>query len=165
LTDAPVTFELRLTLNGEQRSEFVDTRALLVHAIRENFGLTGTRIGCLTGDCGACTVELDGRILKSCLVLAVAADGATVETVEGFGGDRLDPIQQAFWDENGFQCGFCLPGMLFAARDLLRRVPDPHEAEIRNAIDGNLCRCTGYENVVFAITSAASHIRGDAGAD
>ena len=160
MSDVAATFELRLTLNGEQRAASVDSRALLVHAIREDFGLTGTHVGCMTGDCGACTIELDGLIVKSCLVLAASAQDATVETIEGFGGDGLDPIQQAFWDEQGFQCGFCLSGMLFAARELLRRVPDPADAELRHAIDGNLCRCTGYENVVVAVRTAAARMRG-----
>ncbi len=150
---------LRLTLNGEERTAIVDSRALLVYAIRDAFGLTGTHVGCLTGDCGACTVELDGRIVKSCLVLAASADGSHVTTIEGFGADGLDVIQEAFWDEYAFQCGFCLPGMLFATRDLLARTLEPTEAEVRTALDGNLCRCTGYNNIVAAVLAAAKRRR------
>jgi carbon-monoxide dehydrogenase small subunit len=149
--------ELRLTLNGEPRTAEVDPRSLLVEAIREPFGLTGTHVGCLTGDCGACTVELNGRIVKSCLELAVGAHDAEIVTIEGLASDgELSPLQQAFWDEYGFQCGFCLPGMLFAARDLLAHNPSPSEAEIRYAINGNLCRCTGYHRIVKAIAAAAA---------
>jgi carbon-monoxide dehydrogenase small subunit len=151
--------QLRLTLNGEERTANVDVRTLLVHAVRDAFGLTGTHAGCLTGDCGACTVMLDGRMIKSCLVLAASADDSRIETIEGFGAGGLDVIQQSFWDTYAFQCGFCLPGMLFAARDLLARTPDPDEREIRAAIDGNLCRCTGYQNIVAAVQSAAAQLR------
>ena len=149
--------ELELTLNGEQRTAEVDPRSLLVEAIRDGFGLTGTHIGCLTGDCGACTVELNGKIVKSCLELAAGAQGADVVTIEGLAENgQLTPLQQAFWDEYGFQCGYCLPGMLFAARDLLAHNPAPDEHEIRTAINGNLCRCTGYHRIVKAIEAAAA---------
>jgi carbon-monoxide dehydrogenase small subunit len=148
---------LQVVLNGEPRSAEVDTRKLLVEAVRDDFGLPGTHAGCLTGDCGACTVEVDGRIEKSCLRLAATADGCEITTIEGLADPdgTLSPIQQAFWDEYGFQCGFCLPGMLFAARDLLATNQDPTDDEIRAAIDGNLCRCTGYEFIVTAIRTAA----------
>ena len=148
--------ELRLTVNGEERTAEVDPRALLIEAIRDGFGLTGSHIGCLTGDCGACTMEVDGRIVKSCLELAVSAQGADIVTIEGIAENgQLTPLQEAFWGEYGFQCGYCLPGMLFAARDLLARNPAPSEHDIRYAINGNLCRCTGYHRIVKAIASAA----------
>jgi carbon-monoxide dehydrogenase small subunit len=148
--------DLQLTLNGEPRTAEVDPRSLLVEAIRDDFGLTGTHIGCLTGDCGACTTEVNGKIVKSCLELAVSAQGAEVVTIEGLAQNgELTPLQQAFWDEYGFQCGYCLPGMLFSARDLLTRNSSPSEGEIREAINGNLCRCTGYHRIVKAIQAAA----------
>ena len=152
--------KIEIEVNGTPHQLDVDPRRLLVEVIRDDLRLTGTHIGCLTGDCGACTVERDGEIIKSCLVLAVAADGAALTTIEGFSGDAdLDPIQQAFWNEHGFQCGFCLPGMLFAARDLLAANPDPSDDEIRTAINGNLCRCTGYEPIVKSIRTAAENLR------
>lgn len=152
---------LMLTLNGAQRTAEIDPRLLLVEALRESFGLTGTKIGCLTGDCGACTVRLDGAIVKSCLVLAVAVDGAEVGTIEGFAeGDDLNDLQRAFWDEYAFQCGYCLSGMLFSAQDLLERNPEPTDGEVRAAIDGNLCRCTGYENIVTAVQRASRLLQG-----
>ncbi len=149
--------ELRLTMNGEERTADVDPRALLIEAVRDGFGLTGSHIGCLTGDCGACTMEVNGKIVKSCLELAVSAGGAEVVTIEGLAEDgQLTPLQEAFWNEYGFQCGYCLPGMLFAGRDLLARNPAPTEQEIRSAINGNLCRCTGYHRIVKAIAAAAA---------
>ena len=148
--------ELRLIVNGKERTAEVDPRALLIEAIRDGFGLTGSHIGCLTGDCGACTMEVNGRIVKACLELAVSAQGADVVTIEGIAEDgQLTPLQEAFWSEYGFQCGYCLPGMLFAARDLLARNPAPSEHDIRYAINGNLCRCTGYHRIVKAIAAAA----------
>jgi carbon-monoxide dehydrogenase small subunit len=148
--------ELRLTVNGEERAAEVDSRSLLIEAIRDGFGLTGSHIGCLTGDCGACTVELNGKIVKSCLQLAAGANGAEILTIEGLADDgQLSPLQEAFWNEYGFQCGYCLPGMLFSARDLLATNPSPSEEEIRYAINGNLCRCTGYHRIVKAIAAAA----------
>jgi carbon-monoxide dehydrogenase small subunit len=147
---------LDLTLNGEPRTAEVDPRMLLVEALRDAFGARGPKTGCLTGDCGACTVRVDGVIAKSCLRLAVAAEGADVQTLEGMAGaDGLTPLQEAFWDEHAFQCGFCLSGMLFAAEDLLERTPSPTDTEIREAIGGNLCRCTGYDTIVAAVRSAA----------
>jgi aerobic-type carbon monoxide dehydrogenase small subunit (CoxS/CutS family) len=148
---------MELRLNGEQRSADVDPRMLLVEALRDAFGARGPKIGCLTGDCGACTVRLDGTIVKSCLKLAVAADGAEVQTLEGLADDGgLGALQQAFWDAHAFQCGYCLSGMLFAAGDLLERVASPSDEEIREAISGNLCRCPGYDPIVEAIRSVAS---------
>ena len=148
---------LSMTINGESRSAQIDIRMLLVDALRDAFGVTGPKVGCLSGDCGACTVSLDGRIIKSCLRLAASADGAEVRTLEGLASDdELSPLQQAFWDHNGFQCGYCLSGMLFAAEDLLARIPHPDEAEIRSAISGNLCRCTGYDAIVAAIRSVCA---------
>jgi carbon-monoxide dehydrogenase small subunit len=148
---------MELTLNGERRSADVDPRMLLVEALRDAFGAHGPKIGCLTGDCGACTVRMDGAIVKSCLKLAVAADGSEVQTLEGMAGeDGLTALQQAFWDGHAFQCGYCLSGMLFAAEDLLQRVAAPTDEEIREAISGNLCRCTGYDAIVAAVRSVAS---------
>jgi aerobic-type carbon monoxide dehydrogenase small subunit (CoxS/CutS family) len=152
-----VTVQLSMTINGESRSAPIDIRMLLVDALRDAFGVTGPKVGCLSGDCGACTVSLDGRIIKSCLRLAASADGAEVRTLEGLATDgELNALQQAFWDHNGFQCGYCLSGMLFAAEDLLARIPNPSEAEIRSAISGNLCRCTGYDAIVAAVRSVCA---------
>jgi carbon-monoxide dehydrogenase small subunit len=148
--------ELTLTLNGEARTCEIDPRMLLVEALRDSFGARGPKTGCLTGDCGACTVRLDRAIVKSCLKLAVAADRAEVQTLEGLAGvDGLTPLQQAFWDHHAFQCGYCLSGMLFAAEDLLERTPSPTDEEIREAIGGNLCRCTGYDAIVAAVRSVS----------
>ena len=147
---------MRLTVNGVEHDIDVDTRTLLVHAIREQVGLTGTHVGCLTGDCGACTVVVDGQTTKSCSVLALTAEGSTVETVESLAdGEDLHPVQQAFWDEFGFQCGFCLPGMLLTAKELVESTPDPTDDDILRAVDGNLCRCTGYTTIVAAVRRAA----------
>ena len=154
------TIHIELTINGDTKAADIDPRLLLVEAIRDTFGYKGTHIGCLTGDCGACTVEMNGEIEKSCLVLAASADGAEIRTIEGIapGHDELHPLQQAFWDEYGFQCGYCLPGMLFAALDLIESNPAPDEAQIRHAISGNYCRCTGYNNIVTSIQTAAQRI-------
>ncbi len=147
---------VRLTVNGEIRQSEVDPRTPLVQMLREEFGLTGTRIGCLTGHCGACTVVLNGKIVKSCTVLAASADGDEVLTVECLAQDgRLHPIQQAFWDEQGFQCGYCTPGMIMTALELLAEKPNPSDEEVRAGISGNLCRCTGYQSIVKAIRTAA----------
>jgi carbon-monoxide dehydrogenase small subunit len=151
---------MRLTVNGVDHDIDVDPRTLLVHAVREQVGLTGTHVGCLTGDCGACTVVVDGRTTKSCSVLALSAAGARVETVESLAdGDDLHPVQQAFWDEFGFQCGFCLPGMLLTAKELIEADPDPGEEDILRAVNGNLCRCTGYNTIVAAVRRAAESRR------
>jgi carbon-monoxide dehydrogenase small subunit len=151
---------ITVTVNGEKHTRDVNSRTLLVHFIREDLGLTGTHIGCDTTSCGACTVSLDGRAVKSCTVFAVQADGGTVETVEGLAqGGTLHPLQEGFWEKHGLQCGFCTPGMLMSARDFLKRHPDPTEEEIRHGISGNLCRCTGYNKIVEAIQYAAAKLR------
>lgn len=153
---------LGITLNGVPRSAEIDRRMLLVEAIRYGFGTTGPKVGCGTGDCGACTVLVDGAVTKSCLRLAVAAEGAEITTLEGLAHDgELTPLQRAFWDEYAFQCGFCLSGMLFLAQDLLDRNPDPTDEEIRAGISGNLCRCTGYDTIVAAVRRAAIELRAE----
>jgi len=148
--------KIQIKVNGvEQRAE-VEPRLLLVHFLRERAGLTGTHIGCETSLCGACTVLLDGRAVKSCTVLAVQADGHDVTTIEALAGDgQLHPLQEAFWEEHGLQCGYCTPGMIMCANDLLSRTGSPTDAEIRDGISGNICRCTGYQNIVSAVKSAA----------
>ena len=151
---------ISLTVNGSPRDLEVEPRRLLVQAIREDLGLTGTHVGCDTSQCGACTVHLDGRAVKSCSMLAVQADGAEVTTIEGLAQDgQLHPIQNAFWEKHGLQCGFCTPGMIMAAADLLKNDADPSDEEIRHAIEGNFCRCTGYQNIVAAIREAAAVLR------
>jgi carbon-monoxide dehydrogenase small subunit len=150
------TVPVRLTVNGEPHEVEVETRLLLVHLLRDTLGLTGTHVGCDTTNCGACTVHLDGEAVKSCTVLAVQADGAEVKTIEGMAdGDKLHPLQEAFWNDHGLQCGYCTPGMIMAAADLLQRNPDPTEEEVRHGLEGNLCRCTGYHNIVKAVLDAA----------
>ena len=150
---------IKLTVNGAPREASVESRLLLVHLLREGFRLTGTHIGCDTTHCGACTVLLDGVPVKSCTVLAVQADGREVRTVEGLEKDgKLDPIQEGFMQEHGLQCGYCTPGMKMTGRALLDRSPAPSEDEIRHAISGNLCRCTGYVNIVKAIQHAAARL-------
>jgi carbon-monoxide dehydrogenase small subunit len=145
-----------MTVNGKEVSEEVEPRLLLVEFLRERLRLTGTHVGCDTSQCGACTVHVDGEAVKSCTYLAVQASGATVTTIEAVARDgRLHPLQQAFHTEHGLQCGFCTPGMVMSALDLLRRNPDPSEAEIRHHLAGNLCRCTGYHNIVRAVQVAA----------
>ncbi len=151
---------ISLTINGTQRSVQIEDRDLLARVIRDQAGLKGTHIGCYNGDCGACTVSVDGKIMKSCLVLAASVEGANITTIEGLAeGNQLNVLQQAFWDQDAFQCGYCVPGFLFAAQDLLAGNPDPSEEEIREALIGNLCRCTGYQNYVTAIGRAAETLR------
>ena len=151
-----------MTVNGRVVSAEVDPRTLLVHFIRENLNLTGTHIGCETSYCGACTVILDGRTTKSCTVLAVQAAGSRITTIEGLAKDgELHPVQEGFWERHGLQCGFCTPGMIMSAVGLLESNPNPTEAEIRHGIEGNLCRCTGYHNIVKAIEYAAAKMRGE----
>jgi carbon-monoxide dehydrogenase small subunit len=153
------TTHVTLTVNGEQREADVEPRLLLVHLLRDVFGLTGTHIGCDTSNCGACTVHVNGRSAKSCTILAVQADGAEIRTIEGLAdGATLHPLQQAFWDQHGLQCGFCTPGMIMQAAWLLGENGDPSEDEIRHGISGNLCRCTGYVNIVKAIQQAAGSL-------
>ena len=154
------THDVRITVNGEPREAAVESRLLLVHWLRDVLRLTGTHIGCDTTHCGACTVLLDGEPVKSCTVLAVQADGGAVTTVEGLEQDgKLHPLQEGFQQEHGLQCGFCTPGMLITGRALLERTADPSEADIRQAISGNLCRCTGYVNIVKSIEHAAAKLR------
>jgi carbon-monoxide dehydrogenase small subunit len=153
------THHISVTVNGAAHEADVEPRLLLVHFLRDNLGLTGTHVGCDTSNCGACTVHVDGESAKSCTMLAVQADGHEVKTVEGLAdGATLHPLQQAFWDQHGLQCGFCTPGMLMQSAWLLAENPDPSEHEIREGISGNLCRCTGYVNIVKAIQQAASEM-------
>ena len=154
------TVPINVTVNGEERAEEVESRLLLVHFIRETLSLTGTHIGCDTTHCGACTVSLDGKPVKSCTIFAVQANGREVNTVEALEqGGELHPIQQAFTEEHGLQCGFCTPGMMMTGVAFLQDNPDPSDDEIRTAISGNLCRCTGYVNIVKAYQSAAEKLR------
>jgi aerobic carbon-monoxide dehydrogenase small subunit len=147
---------ITININGVQRSAEVEPRLLLVHFLRENAGLTGTHIGCETSLCGACTVLMDGHAVKSCTVLAVQADGRRVTTVEGLAaGDQLHPLQNGFWEEHGLQCGFCTPGMIMCSHDLLDRQPNPSDSDIREALNGNVCRCTGYQNIIAAVRNAS----------
>jgi len=151
------TVPVSLNVNGTEYHLDVEPRVLLVHALRDHLGLTGTHVGCDTSNCGACTVHLDGRAVKSCTVLAVQADGAAVTTIEGLGTEEdLHPVQEAFWNDHALQCGFCTPGMIMAAAALLAENPNPSENEVRHALDGNLCRCTGYHNIVKAVLDAAA---------
>ena len=155
-----MTRPVTLAINGEEHHVQVEPRSLLVHVLRDDLNLTGTHIGCDTSQCGACTILMDGRAVKSCTVLAMQAEGHRLTTIEGIGamGD-LHPLQQAFWDKHGLQCGFCTPGLIMTAVDLLAANPDPTEPEIRHAIDGNYGRCTGYQNIVAAIQAAAAVLR------
>ena len=152
---------VKLTINGQTQSHEVEPRLLLVHYIRETVGLTGTHVGCDTSQCGACTILMNGQAVKSCTVFAVQADGAKIMTIEGLAknGD-LHPIQQGFWEKHGLQCGFCTPGMILAAYQMLERYPKPSEEQIRHQLEGNLCRCTGYHNIVKAIQWASEHMAG-----
>ena len=149
-----------LTVNGVRHEATVEPRLLLVHFLRYDLRLTGTHVGCDTSQCGACTVLLDGAAVKSCTVLAVQADGAEVVTIEGLArDDTLHPVQEGFWEKHGLQCGYCTPGMILAAVDLLRQQPDPTDEQIRHGLEGNLCRCTGYVNIVKAVQAAAARLR------
>jgi aerobic carbon-monoxide dehydrogenase small subunit len=164
-TGGVVVVRITLSVNGEERSSEVEPRRLLVHHLRDDLGLTGTNVGCDTSSCGACTVLLDGESVKSCTVLAVQADGHEVTTIEGLaataaagdgeGGAAFHPMQRAFHEQHGLQCGFCTPGMVMAAVSLLKEQPHPSEAEVREGLEGNLCRCTGYHNIVKAVLAAA----------
>ena len=155
--DAVSRKTITVTVNGEAYEREVDARRLLIHFLRDDLDLTGSHIGCDTGNCGACSILLDGALVKSCMMLAVQADGATLETVEGLAHDgELTPLQQAFSDHHALQCGYCTPGMLMSATALLRANPQPSEDEIRKGIQGNICRCTGYVNIVAAIKAAGA---------
>jgi carbon-monoxide dehydrogenase small subunit len=151
-----MTQSVTIKVNGVERTHDVEARLLLAHYLRDTLGLTGTNIGCDTSQCGSCTVLLDGDAVKACTVLAVQADGAEVTTIEGLAQNgKLHAVQEGFWEKHGLQCGFCTPGMIMTAVDLLKRNPKPSEAEIRHGLEGNLCRCTGYQNIVSAIQYAA----------
>ena len=152
---------VNITVNGKERSHEVEPRQLLVHYLRDVEELTGTKVACDTSQCGACTVMMDGLAVKSCTCLTVQADGSSITTIEGLATNgSLHPLQEAFWAKHGLQCGFCTPGMIMAAQDLLRVHPDPTESQIRHGLEGNLCRCTGYQNIVKAIQEAAATRRG-----
>jgi len=152
-----------INVNGQAHTEEVEARLLLVHFLRDRLGLTGTNVGCDTSQCGACTVVMDGQTVKSCTVLALQADGSSVTTIEGLAQDgKLHPMQTAFWEKHGLQCGFCTPGMIMTAVDLLKRNPHPSDEEIRAGLEGNLCRCTGYENIVRAVKSASENMPAEA---
>jgi aerobic carbon-monoxide dehydrogenase small subunit len=149
--------QINVNVNGKVRKASVDPRMLLVHYLREQLRLTGTHVGCDTSQCGACTVIIDGRSAKSCTIFAVQADGSAITTIEGIAAnDRLHPLQTGFWEEHGLQCGFCTPGMIMQAITLLKDNPSPSERQIREGLNGNLCRCTGYQHIVNAIQHAAS---------
>ena len=159
------TQEVSATINGTTRTAEVEPRTLLVHYLRDALGLTGTHIGCDTSQCGACVVLMDGKTVKSCTVFAVQADGAEITTIEGLAATApqdggLHPLQEGFWEQHGLQCGFCTPGMIISAYEILQRHPDPSEEEIREGLEGNLCRCTGYHNIVKAVQHAASQSAG-----
>ena len=152
-----MSVSISVTVNGRNYQEEVEPRLLLVDFLRDVLGLTGTHVGCDTSGCGACTIAVNGKAVKSCTLLAVQADGATVTTIEGLASNgELHPLQQGFHEEHGLQCGFCTPGMIMAAWQLLERNPDPSDAEIRPALEGNFCRCTGYENIVRSVRHAAA---------
>ena len=152
--------EITVTVNGEQHHSSVEPRMLLVHYLRDELDLTGTHIGCDTSQCGACVVHLNGEAVKACTVLAVQADGAEITTIEGLATEgSLHPLQEGFWEKHGLQCGFCTPGMIMASAQLLKHNPNPTEAEIRKALEGNICRCTGYQNIVRAVQYAAENMR------
>jgi carbon-monoxide dehydrogenase small subunit len=154
--------KVSVTLNGKQREDEVEPRHLLVHYIRDVAGLTGTHIGCDTSQCGACTIHLDGKAIKSCTMFAVQADGHEIKTIEGLADPdgTLHPIQQAFWDEHGLQCGYCTPGFIMASAYLLEQNPNPTDDEIRRGLEGNLCRCTGYVNIIKSVQTAARTMSG-----
>ena len=152
--------KVTVTVNGQQRSASVEPRMLLVHFLRDELGLTGTHVGCDTSQCGACVVNVDGLTTKSCTKLAVQVDGSFVETIEGLAdGDAFHPIQDAFWEKHGLQCGYCTPGMIMSTKALLERNPNPTEEEIRHELEGNMCRCTGYQNIVRSVQYAAQTMR------
>lgn len=156
MVDAGTVQAIEFTINGERRQATVESRQLLVHFIRDTLGMTGTHIGCDTGSCGACSLIVDGKLVKSCMMLAPQADGAMIETIEGVSQNgELTPVQKAFHEQHGLQCGYCTPGVVMAATFLLRRNPNPSEEDIRRAVRGNICRCTGYVNIIRSIERAA----------
>jgi len=158
--------DITLTVNGTEEELTVESRTLLIHALRDELGYTGPNVGCESSMCGACTVRMDGDAVKSCTVLAARADGAEIETVEGLAEDgEFHPIQEGFQEEHGLQCGYCTPGMMMTSLDLLEENPDPEPDEIRHALEGNLCRCTGYQNIVRAVETAAEELSHPAGGD
>ena len=153
-------YPVSVTVNGAKRKHDVDARLLLVHYIRETLGLTGANVGCDTSQCGSCTVLMDGKAVKSCTVLTVQANGARITTIEGLAENgKLHPLQDAFWEKHGLQCGFCTPGMILTAANILEKNPKPTDAQIRHGLEGNLCRCTGYQNVVAAVREAATRMK------
>jgi len=153
-------YPVSVTVNGAKRKHDVDARLLLVHYLRETLGLTGANVGCDTSQCGSCTVLMDGKAVKSCTVLTVQADGARITTIEGLAENgKLHPLQDAFWEKHGLQCGFCTPGMILTAANILEKNPKPTDAQIRHGLEGNLCRCTGYQNVVAAVREAATRMK------
>jgi carbon-monoxide dehydrogenase small subunit len=153
--------KISLTINGKPHTDEVEPRLLLIHYLREIVGLTGPHIGCETSTCGACTVMLDGKAVKSCAIFAVQVQGRQVLTIEGLAADgKLDPMQEAFWNEHGLQCGFCTPGMILTAKQLLADNPSPTDAEIRHGLHGNICRCTGYQHIINAVKAAAGKVEG-----
>jgi carbon-monoxide dehydrogenase small subunit len=155
-TTVPANVAVSITINGVEHSASVEPRELLVHFLRETIGLTGTHIGCDTSSCGACTVLLDDLPVKSCTVLTVQADGSSVTTIEGIGSEgNLHPVQEGFWEKHGLQCGYCTPGMIMTSIALLKQNPNPTDAEIRHGLEGNICRCTGYQNIVKSVQYAA----------
>jgi len=162
-TVSPTNVDVTIRVNGKRHELDVEPRTLLVHFLRERIGLTGTHTGCETGQCGACTVLLDGNAVKSCMVLAAQADGHDVTTIEGLAvsANELHPLQNVFWEEHGLQCGYCTPGVLLSTLALLRRNPSPDEGQIRHALEGNICRCTGYHNIVRAVQVAAERLTPD----
>lgn len=159
-TEAIQKTQIRMTVNGQERTGAVEPRTLLVHFLRDNLGLTGTHVGCDTSQCGACVVTVNGKTTKSCTLLAVQADGAEVQTIEGLAEEGVyHPVQEGFWEKHGLQCGYCTPGMIMSSVSLLKRNPNPSEDEIRHELEGNFCRCTGYENIVRSVQYAAEKLR------
>ncbi len=153
--------KISVVVNGTTYEREVEPRTLLVHFLRDTLGLTGTNIGCDTSQCGACTIHMDGMAVKSCATLAVQADGSEITTIEGLASNgQLHPMQQAFWDNHGLQCGYCTPGMIMAATKLVENNPDPTDAEIRHGLEGNFCRCTGYQNIITSVKAAAAAMKG-----
>ncbi|MGC4108661.1 MAG: (2Fe-2S)-binding protein [Thermomicrobiales bacterium] len=164
--ETDLTTRVTVTVNGVERSADVEPRTLLVHFLRDQLGLTGTHVGCDTSQCGACTVKVDGITSKSCTMFAVQANGSTIETIEGLAQDgQFHPVQQAFWEKHGLQCGFCTPGMIMSSIALLERNPNPTEAEIRHELEGNFCRCTGYQNIVRSVQLAAEKMNPEASSE